>query len=154
MKINNLIEKKRLELGLTNSQVAKLVGLSIHEYSDIEDDPDETLTVLPLKGLMKLCKVLEIDIFTLLREVNVLDKEYYDDVKENIPLNLIIKHKREQSGLTCEELGDKIGFYEQAIIDMETDPGYLESWPIEPILRVCKELGLSLYLVIKPGRLG
>ncbi len=148
MQLNKLIKERRIELGLTDRNLAKLAGLSIHEYADIEDDPTEAITVLPLKDLRNICTVLRLNLSTLLRCAEILNDENSNNTLELMPLNELIKKQRETLGLTMDELGDKIGFYEQAILDMESSCDYLEGWSIDLICHLCTELRIPLSVVI------
>lgn len=148
MQLNELIKNRRLEIGLTDKEAAKLTGLSIHEYADVEDDPREATTVLRLKDLRIICSALGLNMSALLKHAGICNTEISALSVEHLPLNVLIRRRREAVGLSTEGLADKLGFHDQAILDMETDPDYLEGWPLDLICHLCTELRIPLSVII------
>jgi transcriptional regulator with XRE-family HTH domain len=149
MNLNEIVKKRRIELGLTINEAAEKSGLSIHEYTDVEDYPDEIASVLQLRDLKSICKTLNIDIYEFLGNETECAERDQGDKADLVSLNELVRQKRETANLTRIELGDRLGFYEEAIIDMESDPKFLESWSIELIKNLCAELKIPITVIIK-----
>jgi hypothetical protein len=139
--INKKIEARRLELGLSDVEVARQARLSIYEYGDIESHNYEVFLVTPLYHVKKLCSVLETDFFTLFDTSCAFCVEGMTHVDDFwLRRDSLIRKKRGALGLSAEELGDMIGFYETEIELIETYTAHLESWVIENIFKLSAQL--------------
>ena len=134
VKPNELIKMQREKLALTEVDVAKQVGLSIHEYADIEQHEDELFTVTHLGEVRKLCDLLNIEICDLLG----LDCSLVTG--KHIKPNKLVHDKRISLELSKAQLADKIGFETLVIDQIENDAGFLEGWSFELI----KELAMAI----------
>ena len=149
MKVNEKIEKRRIELGLTDTEVARQADMSIYEYGDIEHHSDEIYTLVELKRTKKLCLILHMDIFDLFNMRCAFCEEgdqylqYYSETRD-----IIIKKKRKELCLSEEQLGDLIGFESKAIIDMEQYKDYLETWPIGFICELSELINIPIQILI------
>ncbi|MEN6374865.1 MAG: hypothetical protein ABFD75_08810 [Smithella sp.] len=57
LNINKKIKDRRMMLNLTDIEVAKQVGLSIHEYSDIEQHADEVFDVVKIRAVKNIERI-------------------------------------------------------------------------------------------------
>lgn len=136
MRPNDLIRKKRLELGLDEAVVASRAGLTVAEYSDMEDYDDELYTVVPLIKIKRVCGELGLslnDLFDL-----QADGRFPAD---------IVKQKMQDMNMSVEDVSDFVGMTEEAIRDVARDVANAESWVMEPLLDLAK------FLHLKPGNI-
>lgn len=145
MGIASEITNRRNELGFTEDEVAKKVELSIYEYGDVEAYDDEALESLSLSKLKKLCEVLQLDIFTLF-SIPQLDLNELQSWMR--PRSEIVRHQRIKMGLSHEELGDRIGFFGYIVEEMEKEHQFFESWCLEEILNLSKEINVPPCVLI------
>jgi DNA-binding XRE family transcriptional regulator len=157
MDVNEKIKRRRKELGLSDTEVANKVGLSIHEYGDVEQHADEIFAVVELLRVKEICQMLKFDFFELFdmncsfcREGNQHLESY------SLPRNDLIRKRRIEMGLSVEELGDRIGFEETAVKDMEKDTDYLETWPINYVkdLSAITSVPFQILLNVKCAKCG
>lgn len=148
MTANEKIKLRREELGLTDSEGARLSGLSIYEYGDVESYKDEIFNVVPLYHIKKLCLGLKVDFLTLFEMPCAFcqgDKYLMDYILHR---NELIKKKREESGLSIETLGDKVGFFPIEIQNLETYTAHLESWVLDNIFKLSSVLKIPSQILI------
>ncbi len=146
---NEKIRTRRIELGLNDVITAQQAGLSKMNYFDIELHPDEIYTVTDLWQVKKLVDVLELDFLDLfdIQCTFCNGKEgFLNDYL--LPRNEIIQKKRKSLNLSQEELGVRVGFYEIAIIEMEREPDFLESWSIELINDLANIIKVPLQILL------
>lgn len=139
--INEKIKMRRLELGLSDVEVAHQANMTIYEYGDVEAHADEIFVVVPLYHVKKLINVLKTDFFNLFSMPCAFCEEgitHLDDYW--LRRNLLVRKKREMLGLSTQELGDKVGFYDTEIELIETYVAHLESWVIENIFELATQL--------------
>jgi transcriptional regulator with XRE-family HTH domain len=148
--ITNKLKTRRQELGLKEADIARLTGLSWNEYFDIELHPDEIFTVTKLYQVKKICEVLNLDFFELFEMKCIFceDGKKYDNIY-SIPVNELIKKRREEMGISREELGDRIGFYEVEIENLENNPDHLKTWTLDYIKDLSKEIDVPLQVLLK-----
>ena len=149
MNVNEKIKVRRQELGLTDVEVAKLAGLSIQDYSSIEMHVDEIVLYPHLYEVKEILKILKIDFFDLFEmhcDFCEEGKQYLKDY--SLPRNELIHKRRIEMGLSASELGDRIGFEESAINDMEKDPNYLETWAIDFINDLSRVIDVPLQILL------
>ena len=140
-RINEKIKVRRLELELTDAEVAHKTNMSIYEYGDVEAHADEIFVVVPLYHVKKLVNVLKTDFLDLFSMTCAFCEDgaaHLDDYW--IRRNLLVQKKREMLGLSTEELGGKVGFYDTEIELIETYVAHLESWVIENIFDLAVQL--------------
>lgn len=128
-------------MGLKDLDVADFIGVNIDYYCDIEWYDHEISTVALLQEAKKLFDILKLDFFEMV-DMKCSFCELHEPFEQDYLLerNELIKKKRESLSLTREQLGDIVGFYEIAIVEMENDPEFLEEWVIFNILRLAKIL--------------
>ena len=141
--INDIIEKRRLELGYRDTEIAELIGLNICWYCDIEWHEDELKTTVYLGIVKKLFKVLKLDFFEMV-DMKCAFCELHEPFEQDylLPRNELIRKNRERLGMTRDELGVKVNFYEVAIENMERKRNFLEEWSIDDILILADALAL------------
>jgi DNA-binding XRE family transcriptional regulator len=146
MAVNEEIKRRRLEVGLADTEAARQVGLSIHEYDDIEQHAREIFEVTELRSTKRICEVLRLDFFRLFN-IRCAFCEGSDQYLQyfSTPRNELIRKRRLDLGLSEEELGNSIGFEAIAITDMEKEANYLEAWPID----LTKELSGALKIPVQ-----
>ena len=63
--IGKILRSRRLELGMTQEQVALKLGMSIHQYQRYEYG-EHRFPSIPMRIGLRVCTVLELDPFELL----------------------------------------------------------------------------------------
>ena len=63
--IGRILRSRRLELGMTQEQVALKLGMSIHQYQRYEYG-EHRFPNIPMRIGLRVCNVLELDPFELL----------------------------------------------------------------------------------------
>jgi len=149
MNVNERIKARRQELGLTDVEVAKQVGLSIHEYGDVEQHAQEVFEVAELRAVKKICEVLKVDfleLFDMKCSLCVEGKRYLED--NSLPRNELIRKGRTEMGISQEELGDRVGFYEVEVQNLEGKLDHLETWVIENIKELSAVINVPLQVLL------
>lgn len=143
------LRNRRVELGLTESDIADHIGLSVMEYHDIESYPDEIYTVVDLEKVKRLFETLGLNFLkTLGIECEFcLGNGVYRSIY-TLPRHMIIRQSREDLKLSRKVLGDHIAFEEATVDDMEHNPAFLESWPIDYIRVLSKVLSVPLQILM------
>ena len=132
------IRKRRVVLGLADTEVAKRAGLSIYEYADIEQHADELATALSLKDARHLCEILGLDLLLVLGVPT-------EDVEKMVHLqkrNELIKCKRLELDFTVRDLAEHIGFDEQTVVNLESNPEHIDTLPAEIAMQIADQLKL------------
>lgn len=140
--VNAKIRDRRLELGLSDTEVAYRARLNIYEFRDVEAHADEAFVVVPLYHLKKICTTLKMDFLGLFEIPCAFcgGAPFLDDYR--LRRDVLVRKKREELALSAEQLGDKIGFHGAEIELLETYTAHLESWVIEHILDLGHQLGI------------
>ncbi|MDH5640120.1 MAG: hypothetical protein OEY28_02415 [Nitrospira sp.] len=147
--MNKRIEARRLELGLSEQQIAGTLGISVDSYCDIEWHEDELRRAIELHRIKTLSGVLGFQILELLAvRCPFCNNEapYWDEYR--LPRNELIKAVRLKAGLSQQELGDRSDFHDYAIEGMERDPNYLERSTIDSISDLSMALKIPLQVLI------
>lgn len=148
MEPSETIKKRRLEMGLSQDDVYRATGLSWNEYFDIELHASEALTVAHLGKLKGICQLLELNLLDLAGvqcEFCKLGLSY--SAAFLMPRNKQIKQRREERGLSRNELADRLGFHEIAVAEMEEKENFLEEWSVQLIQALSRELGIPLQVL-------
>jgi transcriptional regulator with XRE-family HTH domain len=132
-KPNERIVDLRVKLRLSESDVAKRIGLSVTEYEDIESHSDELYMVVPIGKVKRLCEVLGTDIVTLYQFGSCSER----------PENDYLLLKRQQAGLSMEQLSDLVGIEKHALLDAERDLSTLKAWVMDAVIDLAKALKVS-----------
>lgn len=144
MKISEKFFQRRQQLGFSELEVAKKIGLNIYWYGDVEAYEHEVMGTLELSKFKLLCQILDLEPLALLGLSRLNDAEI-----SSLPRNVLLNHRRVELGFTEDSLGEQIGFYGSAIHDMEQDAESLESWCLEDILTLAKVLELPVPVLLK-----
>ena len=149
MKANELIKAGRNRLGMSETEAAEKIGLTIYEYGDIEQHEDEIFTVAHLSQVKRLCNILGIGIFELLNmECAFCANDETFTEEYNLSRHDLIQRRRVDLGLTQDDLGNQIGFETVAIKDMETNPGFLENWSFELVRNLGSILNIPTQILM------
>jgi DNA-binding XRE family transcriptional regulator len=147
--VNQTIREARTRLRLRDTDVAACAGLSIHEYCDVESYEDEAFRVVHLGKMRRLCDVLGLDILDLFAiGCASCGKREQVAAGHQGPRDEMIRARRANLGLTQDQLGDLIGFETVAIVDMEKDPDFLETWSVELIVELAGHLELPAQVLL------
>lgn len=149
MDVNKKIKVRRKELGLSDTEVAYKVGLSIYEYGDVEQHAHEIFRVTELRRVKEICQLLNYDFFELFDMKCFFceeGKKYLEDY--SLLRNELIHKRRMETGLSAEELGDRIGFEGTAVNEMEKDSEFLEKWPIDYIKDLSDVINVPLQVLL------
>lgn len=111
MDLSQKIKLRREELELSDVEVARVSGLTIDSYSDIESYPDELYEVVPLGTAKRLSAELQFNLLDLLDlpcAFCKLASKFEGDY--SLPPNDLIRHQREKHGLSVDELGNRVNY--------------------------------------------
>lgn len=133
-----MIRDRRLELGLSDVDVAGKLGLTVSELGDIELHDDVLETVVPLGTVRELCSLLNLPLQQVLKMS--VDKASRFCVGRR-PGEVVMR-RREQSGYSRLDLAEKVGFDEATIKSLETVPSFGNTLPIFLLKDIEAELEL------------
>lgn len=131
------LRKKRTDAGMDDVRASFLLGLSAHEYNDLESYEDEWRTVTPLYVLLFACRLFDIDLMA------------FAPVQTGLALAAAglpgetIEQRRTEQGLSKSDFADRCGFQEPFADVVETGDGIL-FYPFEVACIVCRVLDLDL----------
>lgn len=145
---NTKIKDRRLDLDLSEVEVAHRSSLTICELGDIEAYANEVYDTVPLYHVKKLCVALGTDFMELL--------EISCDFCSGLPFldeywlrrDVLIHEKLENARLSEAQVADFIGFEEAEIRMLKTYTAHLESWSVEHILMLAKYLGVPPQILL------
>lgn len=135
--VGNRIRQGRLQSGLSESEITRRLGITIHSYCDLESYDSEAFTVVSLKHLAELGRILCVQPSVLLlgREgEGVKQTVTFDDVSARLAKKVV------ESGLTADQFGDLIGWDIEALL---RDPQSLWDFCVDALYHICKALGLD-----------
>jgi transcriptional regulator with XRE-family HTH domain len=148
MNTNKKIEARRLELGLSENQLAGAIGISLDSYCDIEWHADEIFTAVELRLIKKLAETLDIESFELLSlQCPFCSNETAYIEEYRLPRNALIRTIRQKMGISQQELGQRSAFHDYAIEGMERDPDYLERSTVDSIMDLAKALKIPFQIL-------
>lgn len=135
------IRQARLRAALTENEIASRLGMTVHSYFELEFHEDEVFSVISLKELAELGKILGVPprVILLGRDGEGSKQMVtFEDVTANI-----VK-KISGSGLTADQLGDLAGWD----ITMEhynvlDDPQSLWNYTVQALYDICKVVDLD-----------
>jgi DNA-binding XRE family transcriptional regulator len=147
--INEKIKAHRQELGLKDTDVAQQAGMTIDSYWDIEHHTDEIFTVPSLAEVRMLCTILGLNCLELFALPCAYCEGGRIGANDQLPRNELIRKRREELGLTTDELADQIGYYGMSIEAIESgDLAHLDSWVIDEVLHLATVLNLPPQLLL------
>lgn len=136
MNIAKIIRDRRIQLGHQAAVVAERTGLSIYEYSDIEQHADEFETAISAGTARVVCHTLGLEMRNLLGLPQRAPKET-ESVSE------LIRSTREKRGLSEAELAERIGFAEETVHSLESTPDFADTLPLSVLYELEGVLGLE-----------
>jgi transcriptional regulator with XRE-family HTH domain len=142
------IRSRREALGLSDVQVAEMVGLSIDEYWDVEQHAHEIFGVTDLGEVRRLCEVLGFDVFQLLGVTCAFCEQSAQAHDWSLPRNQLIRRQRIALGLSEEELAEEIGFEKRTVQYLEEESEHLEGWSYELIEDLARVLRIPLQVLL------
>jgi DNA-binding XRE family transcriptional regulator len=149
MTTNKMIQVRRLELGLSEKQVAETLSMSLDSYCDIEWHADEVRRAVELHRIKKLSEILGLQAFELLAIQCPFCSHGVAYLNEyRLPRNELIRVSRQNAGLSQQELGDRSDFQDYAIEGMERDPNYLEKSSLESVMDLATALKIPLQILL------
>jgi transcriptional regulator with XRE-family HTH domain len=139
MRIIDFIKSRRLELGMSEDELADQLGVNIHWVFDLETDEDE-INGLSIPKFKKLCSILDVkpvDIYKLVPS-NL----------ESMKLSELIKMRRNEKYWSVDDLSDRIG-YESIVVESIENDGNQEAICVDALKKIAMELDLPLSLVLE-----
>jgi DNA-binding XRE family transcriptional regulator len=121
-----------VQRGIEERVAARMFGLSIHEYWDLETHPDEWFSVVPAHVIRCVVGFFAID----WRGCHIWRTGSVE--VDAGPLDRFLVQVREAHGLTREDFADRIGFHAQLAEVIEGHPQGLALWPPEVASRIAR----------------
>jgi len=140
-----IIRERRLELGLSDVDVAKKLGMNIYTFCDIEQHDDELETCVSLETARRLCNLLGLRLQQVFNISSVDETSHLFDGKR--PGELVTQ-RRKQNGYSVSDLAERVGFDEKTIESLETIPSFGNSLPVFLLKDIESELGLPEGLLV------
>lgn len=131
---NAVIRSARERAGITPEEVAIAADLSIHEYEDLEDYPDEAIDVVCIAQLKAVCARLSLDICELYG---------VDRCSNQAPID-IIHTAVEQHGASIMHVANAVGIEESEIVRVCKDAREIGSWVFIAVAAIAHELRLEV----------
>ncbi len=131
----------RLKAGKSPEEIARIAGVDIHDYYDMESAPDELSTNVSLKHIKTVCDALSIKPSTLFSDT-ILPSE------GSLGFNGIpdrVRSKLNATGMKVAELEERVGYSIESALD---NPTLIWDWNIDCLQSVCDELGLDWVKVL------
>jgi len=142
------IAAARERQGLSETDVASRVGLTIPAYFDLEQFEDEVFTVIDLNQLSSLAAALGVKPAVLL----------LGDEAEPIPQDITpedaVAHLNEHLATrrqSIEELEEAVGWFLAPVV---ADPTHLWTYPVEALYVICKAIGVDWVRALPPLPVG
>ena len=142
--ISEIIKERRQALKIPVAEIIQRLGITTEEYRDIEQHPDELMTVVPLTKTIKLCDILAINLLDLIDDTTTEPSV----LETTLSRHELIRQERKSIGLSCRELGDRLGFDENEMSLLETEPDHIDSWPIAYIKELAQALNVPSHILL------
>lgn len=139
------IRQARSQSGLTRTEIARRLDMSVNAYYDLELHNDEAFTEVSLRELVALGRILGVHQRVLLlgREGEGIKQTVaFDDVTARLAKKVL------ESGLTAEQLGDLIGWDTKTLL---LDPTSLWDFSVEALYDICKVVELDWVAALPDG---
>ncbi len=127
-----------MALGKSDVDVALLLGVSAHEYGDIEQHEDELETAVSIRVTCDLCKILDLsweDVYHIPDVARWLSEPL-------VPAAQLIEEQIIQLGLSLDDFAETIGFSKDVAGAFARDDARLLYYP----LSVAREIEVALEL--------
>jgi transcriptional regulator with XRE-family HTH domain len=144
MSPNETLAARRRSLGLTEVEMAQVVGISVSAYEDAEAYPRELREQFSVGQARRLCTTLNID-----------PCELYQLPVSQEPLGMarrgtLVARARQRLGLSAGDLADKIGFEGWVIDAIERDDSFLdEKVSVDTAIALANILGIEPSLMFR-----
>ncbi len=147
--INRRIQLRRRSLGLDTETTARLCGVSWQNYAFHIESSHQDVFASEVRVLKTVCSVLDLSFFELFDMGCCFCKGQEPFVTGfSLARNELITRRRVEFGLSRSDLGDRVGFYAQAIDELEDDPGTIDFWPLDLIEALAHELELPAQIIL------
>jgi len=130
------IRDARLLVGLSEKEVAHRLGIGLDSYWDLEFHDDEIFTVVSLKTLEQLGRVLQVEPRVLLLGP---EAERFQETVTFAEISTRLANQLTERGLTADQLGDIIGW---DIVKILRDPNALWDYYVDTLFDISKSLGI------------
>jgi transcriptional regulator with XRE-family HTH domain len=134
---NEIISTRRKQLGADEAEIASRAGMSIYQYSDLEQYADEFTTTIDLASARRVCAALSLT----LTQVLGLDCQ---GATESAGRALAAREARRGMGLSLEQLADELGREKWVLEKIEADDSAWEEQPLEFLVELLTRLKLPL----------
>ncbi len=142
-KLNKFIHDRRVELGLTYSQIADRLGIPISQARYLEIRGYERLKY---SRLHSVAKALELDVSALSEFVDP------DNNEPSTDLGKLLRGRRKELGLRLKIVADKAGITRQRLNQIELGRCTMESKETMNLLATALNLEISQLEAVKPKR--
>lgn len=140
MRIGKYLKQKRIEIGLSDVELAETIGITVSSLYDIEDIDENDIQGLTILQLIKMCHALEIlpvDIYHAI----------ISDLK-TLSLQEIIKKRRDEKGLSIDKLAELIGYNFSFVESIEKN-GNLNDVCLNLLKNIANELDLPFEFLLE-----
>lgn len=138
MKLNKYLKKKQDEIRLSKKKFADEIGINTSWLFDLENDEDE-INWLNLTQFGNMCKALQI-------KPSELFHIFISDIEE-LSLGELFKKRREEIGWSIENLGERIGYEQSVIANIENNKNTNEIC-IDVLKKTASQLNIPFNLVL------
>lgn len=121
-----IIRNRRLELGLSDVDVAEKLGVTVSGLGDIELHDDELETAVSLGTVRRLCSLLGLPLQQVLKMPTGEPSRVFEEQRPGE----VVRQRREQNGYSRLDLAERVGFDEATIESLETTPSFGNTLPI------------------------
>ena len=146
--LGKVIKERRVQMGFSDLDVAKQIGLSIDWYYDIEAYEDEVSTNVDLAVLRKLCVVLDLNFLGVV--TLFCNSEFYHTTAEKYFLmsgHKLIAARCHELALTIPDLADLIGFEEKFVERFEHSDIAIDELNLDGLKSLANALRVPAWLI-------
>jgi transcriptional regulator with XRE-family HTH domain len=140
MKIGRYLKQKRSELGFSDVELAKEIGITVSSLNDVEDIDENDIQYLTIQQLITMCHVLKI------RPIDIYQAIISDFKK--LSIQEIIKKRRDEKGLSIEKLAELIGYNSSLIESIENNEN-LNEFCLNFLKNIANELDLPFEFLLE-----
>lgn len=131
------IRAARSRAGLSDADIAHRLGMTVESYDDLELRGDEAFTVVSLRDLEALGRIVGVQPSVLLLGP---EAETHRRAITFGDIAARLAQRVSEGGLTLEQLADSIGW---DVKDVLHDPNALWGFSVEALYDICKAVGLD-----------
>lgn len=141
MSPNQHIRRARIDLGLSEEDVATRARLTIYELGDLELHSDEFCSAIAIENALLLCSVLDLSIFEVIGMAE-------GHVSTLLPINEHVKYVRELANIGAGELDEELGYKNGFIKGVENCEIDLIKYPVELVVDIAKFTKSSAFEIL------